>query len=101
ITGIIWRSQGDNTPRKFDFEYDNLDRFTKANFKQRKKPSDATWANNEVDFSTTIEYEDGNGNLKSMKHMGIIPGASSPKIVDDLHYSYLPTGLTGLNGNKL
>jgi RHS repeat-associated protein len=101
ITGVIWKSQGDNTPRKFDFEYDNLDRFTKANFNQRKKPGDATWSNAEVDFTTIVQYEDGNGNIKSMKHMGIIPGVNTPKTIDDLQYSYLPTAVTLLNGNKL
>jgi RHS repeat-associated protein len=101
ISGTIWKSQGDNTPRKFDFEYDNLDRFTKANFKQRKKPSETTWENTEVDFSTTVEYEDGNGNIKSMKHMGVIPGINNGVAIDDLRYTYLSTGVTALNGNKL
>jgi RHS repeat-associated protein len=101
ITGQIWKSQGDNTPRKFDFEYDNLNRFTKANFKQRKKPSDASWLNSEVDFTTTMEYEDQNGNIKSMKHMGVIPGVNNGILVDDLRYSYLPTAISNLNGNQL
>ncbi len=101
ISSITWKSQGDNTRRKYDFEYDNLDRFKTALFKQKNKPADATWSNAEVDFSTYMEYEDGNGNIKSMKHMGIIPGVNNGVVVDDLRYSYLPTGIGTLNGNKL
>ena len=102
ITGVIWRSQGDNNPRKFDYEYDNLDRFKNALFKQKTKPSDATWSNAEVDFSTYVQYNDGNGNLHSMKHMGVIPGINNGIPIDDLLYSYLPVPNTsGLKGNKL
>ncbi len=102
ITGVIWRSQGDNSPRRFDYTYDKLNRFTSALFKQKSKPSDA-WMNSETDFSTYLEYEDGNGNIKSMKHMGIIPGSNVPVTVDDLLYQYKPVNnMTGvLNGNKL
>ncbi len=101
ITGIAWRSQGDNSSRKFDFTYDRLDQLTSALFKQKKRPADVSWLNTEVDFSTTITYEDGNGNIKSMKHMGIIPGVNNGVVTDDLRYSYLATGVGSLNGNKL
>jgi len=101
ITGVIWRSQGDNTPRKYDYEYDKLYRFSNANFKQRSKPSDGAWSNAQVDFTTNVVYEDGNGNIQSMKHMGVIPGVNNGVVVDDLRYSYISTGTTGLNGNKL
>jgi len=101
ITGVIWRSQGDNTPRKYDYEYDKLYRFLNANFKQRSKPSDGVWSNTQVDFTTNAVYEDGNGNIQSMKHMGAIPGLNNGVVVDDLHYTYLPTGTPQLNGNKL
>jgi RHS repeat-associated protein len=101
LGGVAWKSQGDNTPRKFDFIYDPLGRLTQATFKQRKKPADANWQSTEIDFSTTVEYEDANGNLKSMKHMGVMPGVNAGIVVDDLHYSYLPTTISGLTGNKL
>ncbi|TXJ23469.1 MAG: hypothetical protein E6Q24_18100 [Chitinophagaceae bacterium] len=102
ITGLIWRSQGDNASRKYDFTYDRLDRLTGANFLQKKKPSETSWSNSEVDFSTAIAYEDGNGNLQSMTHKGIIPGQNTPVLVDDLRYSYMAiSGMAGLNGNKL
>lgn len=102
ITGLIWRSQGDNASRKYDFTYDRLDRLTGANFLQKKKPSETSWSNAEVDFSTAIAYEDGNGNLQSMTHKGIIPGQNTPVLVDDLRYSYIAvSGVSGLNGNKL
>jgi RHS repeat-associated protein len=101
ITGTIWKSQGDNSPRKYDYTYDRLDRFTSAIFNQKKKPTDG-WTNSEVDLSVYMEYEDGNGNIKSMKHMGIVPGINNGVTIDDLRYAYKPvTGVSNLNGNKL
>lgn len=101
ITGTIWKSQGDNSPRKYDYTYDRLDRFTSAIFKQKKRPGDG-WLNTETDFSVYMQYEDLNGNIKSMKHMGVIPGTNGGMVVDNLQYNYKPVpGMTGLNGNKL
>ncbi len=101
ITGTIWKSQGDNSPRKYDYVYDRLDRFVAANFNQQKRPADS-WTNSEVDFSGNTEYEDGNGNIKFMKHMGVVPGINNGIIVDDLQYTYKAVaGTSGLAGNKL
>src|SRR5690606_21287741 len=101
ITGIAWRTQGDNTPRKFDFTYDRLDRFTSALFKQKKAPNETVWSNTEMDFSTYVTYEDGNGNIKSLEHTGVVPGINHGVIIDNLLYTYLPTGIAQLSGNKL
>lgn len=101
LTGIIWKSQGDNSPRKYNYTYDRLDRFTSALFMQKKKPTDG-WLNTEVDFSTYMEYEDGNGNIKSMKHYGVVPGINSGIVIDDMLYDYKTiSGVAGLRGNKL
>lgn len=101
ITATAWRSQGDNASRRYDYIYDPMGRINNAYFRQRKNPSDANWSNTEVDFTTSVEYEDLNGNIKSMKHMGVIPGVNTGVIVDDLQYTYLPTGVSGLSGNRL
>ncbi len=100
ITGAIWRSQGDNAVRKYDYTFDNLGRFTSANFHQKKNPM-LGWAN-DIDFSSNVQYEDLNGNIHSLTHMGIVPGGAGSKIIDNLAYRYntLGGGLT-LQGNKL
>ncbi len=90
ITGVIWRSQGDNTPRKYNYEYDNINRFTAANFLQKEKPSDPdnTWSINKVDLSAYVTYKDANGNIGTMKQTGIIPGTAGGVLIDDLSYDY-------------
>jgi RHS repeat-associated protein len=88
ITGVQWKSQGDNTPRKFDYEYDNAGRFKKANFNQRGSSTEG-WNKNAVDFSTKDIMYDENGNLLSMTQMGIVPGILTPITVDNLTYQYL------------
>ncbi|MBL7732205.1 MAG: hypothetical protein JNM88_13580 [Chitinophagaceae bacterium] len=87
LTGVMWKSQGDNTPRKFDYDYDNAGRFKKADFNQRGSASEG-WNRNSVDFSTKDISYDGNGNLLSMTQMGIVPGGTAPVIVDQLSYQY-------------
>jgi RHS repeat-associated protein len=102
ITGVIWRTQGDNTPRKYDYTYDHVGRFTSALFLQKAKPSETSWSNSNMDFSVYTEYEDGNGNLKTLKQMGVMPGSTGVVTMDDLHYSYFDiTGASNLKGNKL
>ncbi len=34
ITGTLWKTEGDNIARKYDFTYDNVNRFTSAKFLQ-------------------------------------------------------------------
>lgn len=100
ITGLVWKSQGDNSPRRYDFTYDGLDRFESALFQQKTKPADA-WSNASVDFSVYAQYEDGNGNLKSLKQMSVVPGTGIVS-ADDLKYFYRDVpGVAGLTGNQL
>ncbi len=88
-TGMIWRSQGDNTPRKYNFVYDNVNRLTAAIFTQKDNLSDNTqWANNKVDLSSYVSGYDENGNINGLKHIGIVPGNTGGVILDDLVYQY-------------
>ncbi|MBN8666400.1 MAG: hypothetical protein J0M30_02785 [Chitinophagales bacterium] len=88
ITGLLWKSQGDNTPRKFDFVYDNANRLVAANFKQRGSSTES-WNSTKVDFSTRDVTYDENGNILTLKHMGILPGTSAPVTIDNLVYNYV------------
>ncbi len=101
LTGIIWKTQGDNSPRKYDYVYDNADRLIAANFTQKEKPTDASWLNNVTDFSMTNVQYDENGNLLSMNQKGIIPGNTSPLFIDKLTYSYYNIPSVGTWSNKL
>jgi RHS repeat-associated protein len=88
ITGVIWRSQGDNTYRKYNYKYDAVDRFTEANFTQKTDPWQASWSNTKVDLSVQIEGYDANGNILGMQQKGIVPGTTGGTQIDNLAYSY-------------
>jgi len=94
LTGVKWRSQGNNTPTKFDYEYDNLGRLTAAKYTQKDAPSATSWSNAKANYSTLISYADVNGNIATMKHFGMLPGAgtgpNNASLIDDLDYTYLP-----------
>ncbi|MBK7884946.1 MAG: hypothetical protein IPJ81_15055 [Chitinophagaceae bacterium] len=66
ITGVIWRSQGDNTARKYNYTYDNINRFTGATFLQ-KETLNAAWLATKVDLSSSVTSYDENGNIKGLK----------------------------------
>ncbi len=88
ITGTIWRSQGDNTARKYDYEYDNLNRFKAANFSQRNTLSTASWTTDLVNLTASVGSYDQNGNIITMQQMGIVPGTSGGVLIDNLQYTY-------------
>jgi RHS repeat-associated protein len=87
ITGVIWRSQGDNAVRKYDYTYDNMGRLTRGAFNQRSAPSGG-WSNSTVDFSENIAYGDKNGNIQNVQRKGIMPGVNQGVVIDNLQYSY-------------
>jgi RHS repeat-associated protein len=99
ITGVIWKSKSDGVARKYDYEYDNTNRLTKANFTQQTGTS---WNAQPMNFSVHgfdadnnygIKY-DVNGNIMSMvTHSTKL---NTPDFnMDALRYSYKP------NSNQL
>jgi RHS repeat-associated protein len=90
IAGIQWKSQGDNTPRKYNYVYDNASRLTAANFTQRGS-SGESWNATKVDLSTRSITYDENGNLLTLTNMGVLPGSTAPVTLDQLSYQYKPT----------
>jgi hypothetical protein len=73
IGGMIWKSVGDLKKRKYDFDYDGVNRLSTANFTQYN----AGWnVNDGIDFSVGgstaagIKY-DANGNILEMWQKGL------------------------------
>jgi RHS repeat-associated protein len=103
ITGMIWKSKGDGVRRKYDFEYDEANRFGKAYFTQNSSSgSGGNWNNTEMDYSVhgfdadnnyRMKY-DANGNILSMIQKGWKLGQPAA-VIDALRYTYQS------NSNKL
>jgi RHS repeat-associated protein len=99
ITGMVWKSDGDDVKRKYDFIYDAANRILKGVFEQ--DDANASWN------STTMKYDmlmgdgadattayDANGNIKAMTQYGWKIGAPVG-MIDNLTYSYFS------NSNRL
>ncbi|MBN8785307.1 MAG: hypothetical protein J0G98_19765, partial [Terrimonas ferruginea] len=99
ITGMVWKSAGDQEKRKYDFGYDAANRLLKGDFTQYTGSTFNTSAG--IDFSmqmgngtdATTAY-DANGNILGMSQKGL-KGLTSGWI-DQLSYTYY----TGTNKLK-
>lgn len=92
ITGMVWKSDGDDIRRKYDFSYDAANRLLKADFVQQND-DDNLWNNQKVNFGVKMgdgispaDAYDANGNIKRMQQWGLKLTGSEQ--VDDLRYEY-------------
>lgn len=90
IAGVAWKTAGDNTPRKFDYQYDIASRLTNANFTQRNDfGSPGNWTKDKHDFSVPVIQYDANGNITRMEQQGVTFSGIIP--MDKLSYDYSET----------
>ena len=92
IAGAKWKSRSDGLGRSFGYDYDNANRITTANFNQQNAGSSA-WAQNLVNFSVSGLSYDVNGNILSMKQLGM--NGVAIQTIDSLKYGYIA------NSNRL
>jgi RHS repeat-associated protein len=85
ISGVSWKSRGDNIQRRYEYQYDNKNQLLHADFKQKNTPG-AGWTNDKANFSSNFTY-DINGNIKTFVQSGIIPGLGV-QTIDNLSYFY-------------
>ena len=94
IAGMAWKSDGDDVRRVYNFSYDNVNRITKADFKQQN-PDDNLWNNSQINY--TVQMGDGtnagsaydaNGNILKMMQYGWKLGGVSTTPIDNLTYNY-------------
>lgn len=96
IAGVLWKSEGDQEKRKYNFTYDAVNRLTAAAFTQYVSGSGSSATFNTsagVDFSVSGLSYDANGNIKAMTQKGLKLNTSP--VIDRLTYTY------SSNSNKL
>ncbi|NJO25699.1 MAG: hypothetical protein HC867_07985, partial [Bacteroidia bacterium] len=91
ITGMVWKSTGDDEIRKYDFTYDAANRIKTADFNQYTGGAFSKTAG--MDFSVSDMEYDANGNIMKMYQKGWKLGGSV--FIDKLQYYYYS------NSNKL
>lgn len=102
VAGWLWRTQGDNVVRKYEYDYDLMNRMTLANFVQREKPIDFNWSKSIMDYSVTGLSYDIQGNMLTMQQAGVEFGKLGGKLIDNLQYSYQTvSGSANWTNNKL
>lgn len=93
IMGMVWKSDGDDIRRKYDFSYDAANRLLKADFEQQNA-DDHFWNNSKINFafkagdgSNPLTAYDANGNIKRLQQWGVKLTTGVAQ-VDDLTYNY-------------
>jgi RHS repeat-associated protein len=93
ISGMLWKSTGDDELRKYDFTYDAVNRLTGADFNQYGA---GTFSKNaQVNFSVTGLNYDANGNILNMNQKGWKIGGSVT--IDSMLYTYISSSNKLLN----
>jgi RHS repeat-associated protein len=98
ISGMLWKSEGDQQKRKYDFSYDAVNRLTAANFNQYVSGSGSGAVFDKsagFDFSVSGLTYDANGNIITKMQKGW--KLSGSNTIDNLTYTYLNNN----NSNKL
>jgi hypothetical protein len=89
ISGTVWKSEGDQEKRKYDFTYDAANRITAGNFTQYVSGSGSSAVFNtsaNIDFTVSGLSYDNNGNILSMTQKGL--KLNSSPTIDNLTYQY-------------
>ncbi len=86
ITGMLWKSEGDQQKRRYRFTYDAANRLTAATFAQHYSGVNFNTVAG-VDFSVSGLTYDANGNILTKTQKGLLLNVSPT--IDNLSYSYM------------
>ncbi len=87
IAGAKWKSRGDGIGRAYGYQYDKVNRLTKADFTQQNTGSTG-WTNDQKNFSVSGLAYDANGNIQTMNQIGM--NGVTILTLDSLKYGYTP-----------
>lgn len=90
VTGMVWKSAGDKSIRKYDFTYDAASRLTGADFDQYN--GSAFDKSDGIDFTVSNLTYDANGNILTQQQKGWELTGSS--VIDNLKYHYKLNGVS-------
>ncbi|MBN9381084.1 MAG: hypothetical protein J0H74_09975, partial [Chitinophagaceae bacterium] len=89
IAGMLWKAEGDQAKRKYDFSYDATNRLTAANFTQYVSGSGSSAVFDRsagIDYSVSGISYDANGNILTLQEKGW--KLNSSPTIDSLTYLY-------------
>jgi RHS repeat-associated protein len=89
VAGMLWKGEGDQAKRKYDFSYDATNRLTAAGFNQyvSGSGSSATFDKSAgIDYSVSAINYDANGNILALQEKGW--KLNSSPTIDSLIYGY-------------
>lgn len=91
ISGMVWKSKGDNEKRRYDFDYDAANRLLKGDFTQYtgsafNQTAGVNYDMKMGDGATPDLAYDYNGNIRKMHQWGLQLNASIK--IDNLTYTY-------------
>jgi RHS repeat-associated protein len=85
MAGTVWKNGADNRAMSYGYDYDQSNRLIKADYSQQNDGSTA-WMNNKADFTVSGIGYDADGNIKSLKQIGM--DGVVIKTIDSLTYGY-------------
>ncbi|OJJ16052.1 hypothetical protein BKI52_35370 [marine bacterium AO1-C] len=96
IAQMVWKSALDGVQRKYDYEYDGMDRLTKADYSD-DAPKSTTNPKADANFDVDNIVYDLNGNIKQLRRFGLTQFGGEFDVIDDLSYTYKGNQLLGVD----
>ena len=96
IAQMRWKSALDGVQRKYDYEYDGLDRLKKAIYSDDDAQTQANFTVDGGAGASGIQY-DLNGNILRLRRFGLPQAGGVFDVIDDLSYHYQGNQLLGVD----
>jgi RHS repeat-associated protein len=92
ISSMVWSTKSLTERRGYGFQYDDLNRLTKADYSKNS----AGWNNLDEDYSVPVIGYDLNGNIDTLVRSGLV-STQNYGLIDQLKYSYIGNQLIAVD----